>query len=471
MSLKPLWPDFLYKTHQEYGIKWMMEREADTDSCGGLLCDEMGLGKTIEMLGLIAHSPLKKTLIVLPLAVINQWKETAIKSRINVLVFHAKTWKLDSPPFSYKPFLYLIGYESLANNIDDISSIIFDRLVCDEAHRLGVKKIASYIDTPFKIKKVNYNAVSRIVAKSKWFLTATPIVNSTDDVLTLFSLINPRLAKSNVETLMGTYALARTMDQLRSTMPDAPKTPIIQTHKLDFVSKEEEDFYVSIQGSVEKQMSYRENVIIILRLILLLRQLSIHPQVYISSRKNKFAGLATPDWVEPSTKFVKMKELMEQESHEQHKWIVFCHFHEEMEMLEKYFSTLEFVRNIATYSGELSQARKEMALNKVREPFDDGTKTCDILLIQIKAGGVGLNLQEFDRIIFSSPWWTQAAIDQGIGRAVRIGQTKQVIVHNLVLKQEDSVVSKNIDNWMKRIASQKDLENKMALSLADSNIY
>jgi len=140
-----------------------------------------------------------------------------------------------------------------------------------------------------------------------------------------------------------------------------------------------------------------------------------------------------------------------------------------MKMLEQYFSTLDFVRNIATYSGDLDQGDKEAALNKVRAPFD-GSKSCDILLIQIKAGGVGLNLQEFDRIIFSSPWWTQAAIDQGIGRAVRIGQTKQVVVHNLVLKQEDNMVSRNIDSWMKRIACSKDYQNKMALSLADSNI-
>jgi len=68
-----------------------------------------------------------------------------------------------------------------------------------------------------------------------------------------------------------------------------------------------------------------------------------------------------------------------------------------------------------------------------------------VLLIQLKAGGVGLNLQEFDRIIFNSPWWTQAAIDQGVGRAVRIGQKNQVIVHKLMLKQEESGTVRNID--------------------------
>ena len=79
---------------------------------------------------------------------------------------------------------------------------------------------------------------------------------------------------------------------------------------------------------------------------------------------------------------------------------------------------------------------------------------------------MGLNLQEFDRIIFNSPWWTQAAIDQGIGRAVRIGQQKQVIVHNLVLKQEEVNNVRNIDSWMKKIADKKNSANKMVLTLA-----
>jgi SNF2 family DNA or RNA helicase len=160
-----------------------------------------------------------------------------------------------------------------------------------------------------------------------------------------------------------------------------------------------------------------------------------------------------------------MKELMETESKEEHKWIVFCHFHEEMVLLKAYLETCTFIRQIETYSGSMNASQKEAALKKVHEPFAGG-KTCDVLLVQLKAGGVGLNLQIFDRIIFNSPWWTQAAIDQGIGRAVRIGQQKQVVVHNLVLKQEEVNNVRNIDSWMKKIADKKDITNKTILDFA-----
>jgi len=472
-SLKPLWEGFTYKPHQEYGVSWLLNRE-DSLIRGGLLCDEMGLGKTIQMLGLIKESSSHSTLLVAPLAVINQWKDTAELCKIRCFTYNTKknTWELKTKPFLNPRHLYLIGYECLANNIKFIERMTFDRIVCDEAHRLGVKNICNKIASKGVIEKIAFNTVRRICknTNSKWFLTATPVVNSIDDIYTLFALLDKSLVSEKIEMLMSTYALARSMEQLRSSISDAPNAPIIKNHRLDFASQDEENFYVKIQSNVEAQLSYNENALIILRLILMLRQLSIHPQVYIDARKKKMHGIYK-DWLEPSTKFLKIKELMTEESHEHHKWIIFCHFHEEMHLLEKYLQTLDFVRHIETYSGSLDMAEKTSSLKKVREPFVDGSeKRCDILLCQLKAGGVGLNLQEFDRIVFSSPWWTQAAIDQGIGRAVRIGQKNQVIVHNLALKQEESVNVRNIDIWMRRKAEEKEAENRNALDMADRNL-
>lgn len=466
-TLNPLWDGFAYKPHQEYGVRWMLERER-SDLKGGLLCDEMGLGKTIQMLGLIKESGVKKTLLVLPLAVLNQWKDTAIRCRINVLVMIKTTWKLVSNMFPGMPCIYLIGYESLASKISSVEPVQFDRVVFDEAQRLGVNKIAKKIIANKPIDKLNFKTASRIQADSKWFLTATPVVNSEDDVRSLFALLNPKLVNLQLHDLMSEFALARTMEQLRSSIPDAPNKPIIKQHRLEFDSKKEEEFYISIQSNVEKQLAYKENALEVLRLILLLRQLSIHPQVYISARKNMHKIKLT-DWNEASTKFIKTKELIEAESHENHKWIVFCHFHEEMKLLKEYLSTSDKIRYIETYSGSLNSSEKEEALIKVREPFD-GEKKADVLLIQLKAGGVGLNLQEFDRIIFNSPWWTQAAIDQGIGRAVRIGQKNQVVVHKLMLKQEESSTVRNIDIWMRSKAAVKERLNAMALGYANTNL-
>ena len=322
-TFKPLWDGFQYKPHQTYGVEWMLKRERD-EIQGGLLCDEMGLGKTIQMLGLMKESGRKKTLLVAPVSVLNQWSEAAIRCKINVLTPSKTSWKLVSPMFVNSISLYIIGYEALASQISRISTIIFDRVVFDEAQRLGVKDIEKKIVNNKPIDKLNFKTAIQVQASCKWFLTATPVVNSEDDVRSLFAILDRSLVEICIHELMDMYALARTMEQLRSVIPDAPKKPIIIQHKLDFTTKAEEDFYIGIQSNVERQLAFKENALEILRLILLLRQLSIHPQVYIASRKNMHKGqINRPDWEAPSTKFIKTRELIEAESHEHHKWIIF----------------------------------------------------------------------------------------------------------------------------------------------------
>ena len=469
-TLQPLWDGFSYKPHQEYGVNWLLKRE-NADIKGGVLCDEMGLGKTIQMLGLINESPLNKTLLVAPLAVLDQWRLTAERCKIRCFTFDTKkmTWILKTKLFSSGKNLFLIGYECLGNNISLLSTSKYDRIICDEAHRLGVKNIRAKLATSAVIEKLAFNSIRRMVAPSKWFLTATPVVNSEDDIYSLFGLLNKSLINEPIDELMGTYALARSMEQLRASIEDAPKEAIIKNHRLDFASEKEEQFYTQIQTNVEAQLMYNENALIVLRLIMMLRQLSIHPQVYIEARKKKVKGVYE-DWLTASTKFLKIKQLLEEEKDKPHKWIIFCHFHTEMTLLQTYLGECDFVRHIETYSGSLNMDEKANALNKVRDPFGPDEKKCDILLIQLKAGGVGLNLQEFDRIIFSSPWWTQAAIDQGIGRAIRIGQKNQVVVHNLTLKQEETTSVRNIDKWMKSKAQEKEAMNGAILEMADRNV-
>ena len=57
-----------------------------------------------------------------------------------------------------------------------------------------------------------------------------------------------------------------------------------------------------------------------------------------------------------------------------------------------------------------------------------------VFLISLKAGGTGLNLTGADVVIHYDPWWNLAAQNQATDRAHRIGQTRQVTVFKLILK-------------------------------------
>jgi SNF2 family DNA or RNA helicase len=64
-----------------------------------------------------------------------------------------------------------------------------------------------------------------------------------------------------------------------------------------------------------------------------------------------------------------------------------------------------------------------------------------VFIIQIKAGGVGLNLQEATRVYITTPSWNPATELQAIGRAHRTGQTNEVIVRRLVYTGEEALPS------------------------------
>ncbi len=68
--------------HQKQGLAWLRDREKGRKR-GGILADDMGLGKTIQMLALILANPPttkpKTTLIVAPVALLDQWKEEILE--------------------------------------------------------------------------------------------------------------------------------------------------------------------------------------------------------------------------------------------------------------------------------------------------------------------------------------------------------------------------------------------------------
>ena len=440
-----MWQGFEYKPHQIVGIQWMIERDK------GILADEMGLGKTIQMLGLIKNSAKSHTCLIAPLAVLDQWKATAEKSSIRCYSLENGTWILKTKMFPNASSLYICSYETAQRNVKNIQIMKFDRLVCDEAHRLS------------NPKTINFRTIGCIDTKMLWFLTATPIVNSIKDIQSLFQLLG--IEDADVYEEAPTYILARTMDDLRKIIPDAPKEAISITHNLDFLTSEEAEFYRGIQGNLLNKLTYGHiGSLEKLSLLLRLRQLSIHPNVYVMMKRKHNVYLKLYEG--PSAKFQHITNLINTENDKKHKWIIFCHFHEEMIMLKDLLEPFEFIRHVGIYSGKLKSDERTKLLDIMKGDFTDERNT-DVLLIQLQSGGVGLNLQEFDRIIFSGPWWTQAMMNQAIGRAVRIGQKNQVIVHHLHLNEEKTM---NIDKMMNERAKEKGALNEKILSMANRSI-
>ena len=166
----------------------------------------------------------------------------------------------------------------------------------------------------------------------------------------------------------------------------------------------------------------------------------------------------------PSSKLEKIKEIIQTDNMNSdaegavadkvHKYIVFCQFNDEMSLIREFLMKEGLVadENILLYNGSMNQAEREAVLKRSK-----ATTETTVLLLQLQAGGVGLNLQEYDRIIFVSPWWTSALMDQAIARAVRMGQKEIVHVYHLRLAAESATAGDaiNIDELVNAKAEEK----------------
>lgn len=470
-SLTPLWEDFNFKPHQLFGVNWLKDRETSAPF-GGILCDEMGLGKTIQIISLVKEDTLMKepvtnNLLIAPVAVLMQWSDIAQKSGISVYQCGKKrTWEILGALRPAAPKLFIIGYESARLKPDLLMSKSWHRLICDEAHRLGSGKSC-------------FPIIQKLECKHRWFLTATPIINSLKDLKNILELIGVKDAyqlTSNIEAIkpiLSSIVLARTMEQLRVFNRDVPLPPEIQTIALPFKTEEEGDFYRGMTGGIVRRWKALETdkgpsgaPLLKLQLFLRLRQLSLHPQIYIQARREALgSGYTRPNWDGDSTKFVAIRKLIADDPG--HKWIIFCHFHPEMSLLEQMLAKdPKMISSIAKYSGDLTFQQRKSVIDASHNALSHD-KDSHVLLIQLQSGGVGLNLQHFDRIIFTGPWWTSALMEQAIGRAVRIGQRNIVKVYHLCLEEESTI---NIDKTITEKAKAKGELCRQVLANACSSI-
>ncbi|KAF2485484.1 SNF2 family N-terminal domain-containing protein [Neohortaea acidophila] len=184
-------------------------------TAGGILADDMGLGKTIEMIALLAADKEKSgqkchTLIVAPLSVLSNWK-TQIEthchenSKLSVYIHHG-AGRVASAPADFQQYdVVVTTYQTLATEYmpkgknsaskqperklrsSGLYSVHWNRVILDEGHvvRNPVSKVAG--------------AVTALLARSKWALTGTPIVNSLKDLYSLLRFIGITGGLENLE--------------------------------------------------------------------------------------------------------------------------------------------------------------------------------------------------------------------------------------------------------------------------------
>ena len=384
--------------HQRVGVDWLLTRENAREPRGGFLCDEMGLGKTIQILETMRQNPLKRTLIVVPKSIVTQWKDECLRFDMSVSVYDGPKRVLD-PNSS----IVLVPYSVIM----DLDRSSWDRIILDEGHEIRNPKTKAF------------KALCRMSASVRWVLSGTPIFNSMRDFVTLCSFvgITAGTVAREFDQIRDKYVLRRTKDTSNMSFENI---------ELDMYDEERElytEAFLAGQGFI-REKGHAANTMEMLECLLRVRQVMIWPQTYIDGMAQK-NSTDSELFVGRSKKHEMLLQMLE--AHPTEKALIFTQFTGETDRLQ----TLLIDHNFPVYrldGGVDTHERVERIENFKRGPHNS------VFLIQIRAGGVGLNLQEASRVYIMSPAWNPATELQAIGRSHRTGQTRHVMVKKFLYR-------------------------------------
>ncbi|MER7812592.1 DEAD/DEAH box helicase [Streptomyces sp900116325] len=366
-----------------------------------ILGDEMGLGKTVQAIAALAHLSARGEthfLVVCPASVLINWaREVRARSTLRVLPLHGPERQEAFAEWHERGGVALTTFDALhtlpaARDGGKRPGM----LVVDEAH---------YVKNP---------ATRRSRAVSGWaghtervlFLTGTPMENRVEEFRSLVRHLQPELAPSISTThgVAGSHAFRRAV---------APA----------YLRRNQEDVLTELPAlvQVDEWEEFSE------------ADLAVYREAVAAGQfmRMRRAAYARP---ETSAKLNRLRELVTEAAGNGLKVVVFSYFREVLATVQEALGEGAF----GPVSGNVPAAR--------RQELIDGFSAVDghaVLLSQIQAGGVGLNMQAASVVILCEPQIKPTMEHQAVARAHRMGQIRTVQVHRLLAT--DSVDQRMLD--------------------------
>jgi len=448
------------RPYQSEGYQWMQLLQEN--HFGGCLADDMGLGKTIQTLTLLLSAKGKvngenfeaeepdqpksnkptltqlnifdqvdiskdqsspTSLIVMPTSLIHNWEEEIKKFTPDLKCFKFIGQNRPKDIGIFKEFdIVLTTYGIVRNDLEVFQTYKFFYLILDESQ---------YIKNPDS--KI-YKAVNELKSKHRLVLTGTPIENSLTDLWAQINFLNKGLLgnlrffkrefvqpiekntdpekKNKLQQFIQPFVLRRTKHQVARDLPDKFESVIFcdMTEEQKSIYEEEKS---KIRNSIMEKIEKTDDKPTILAIEGLnkLRQIANHPV------------LVDPDYRDQSGKYDEITRNIENLIAENHKVLIFSAYVKHLNLFAAFLEQNQYPFSMLTGSTK----NRDRVISEFQQSDEK-----NVFLIQIKAGGVGLNLTEADYVFIIDPWWNPAVEEQAINRTHRIGQDKKVMVYRFI---------------------------------------
>lgn len=425
------------RPYQLHGVAWLQYLREH--HLAGILADDMGLGKTAQAL---AHILIEKqagrldkpALIVLPTSLVFNWQAEAQRMAPSLRVLALQgAQRAENFAQMAEVDIVLTTYPLLWRDLAVLEQQEFHLLILDEAQT--VKNASSR----------GADAVRRLRARHRLCITGTPLENNLGELWTQFDFLMPgflgdmrsftRLWRKpievNGETLRAQllarrvrpFILRRRKDEVASELP--AKTEVIKRLRLQ---GQQRDLYESVRVAADDQIrkilqrkGFSGSQITILDALLKLRQVCCDPYL--------LKGSKTPDTMERA-KLEMLSDMLPSLVAEGRRILVFSQFTEMLDLIAVQLEKLSLP--FLSLTGKTPVAQRGDVVARFQNQVAQDAPP--IMLISLKAGGVGLNLTAADTVIHMDPWWNPAVEEQATSRAHRIGQDKNVFVYKLVVE-------------------------------------
>jgi SNF2 family DNA or RNA helicase len=391
------WPRPLFP-YQRTGVRALLGNSSL------LLADEMGLGKTIQAIAalrcLFAAGETRGALIVAPAGMVLQWRRElrlwAPELRIFTVMGDARSratmWRAEAQVFiaAYETVLADLGLGARGYRQWAV-------IVIDEAQR--IKNSGAAIS----------RAVKRLPRERSWALSGTPLENRVDDLISVLDFVapgrfEPGIFVSGLRRLLGDVQLRRRRVEVLHDLPPKLSTEILlhlEPRQRATYERAERDGIVRLAAlGIDLRISH------VLELILRLKQIC------------NFCPTTGA-----SAKLVDLRERLAKVVANGQRALVFSQFAAEP------FGVKRLARELAEHdplvlTGELAQDARAEILREFERNHDR-----KVLLLSLRAGGIGLNLTAASYVFHFDRWWNPAVETQAEDRAHRIGQVRPVHVY------------------------------------------
>ena len=392
-----------------------------------LLADDMGLGKTVQTLAamriLRSRGEVKSCMVVAPGSVLNQWRQEITKwaPELSAIIIRGpaaeRSWQ-----WKAKKDVTLVSYDVLrqdANGVANLSTSggAWGVVVADEAQRIKNRNDTSA-------------AVKSVLRERSWALTGTPIENREEELASIMEFVDYDRMNPDKRYFPGMELLNRHKEvQLRrkksEVLDDLP--PKLETKLTIELGRSQDASYKKAEeeGIVYlKSLGTEVRIRHILELIARLKQICNFDPV-----------------TGESSKLDDIRERLAQLSEQGHKALVFSQYANEAFGVK---AAAGFLRefNPVILTGETPLEERPMAIDRFKSRDEH-----KVMVISLRAGGLGLNLQEASYVFHLDRWWNPAVERQAEDRAHRLGQTVKV---NAIKYSCVGTIEERIDRILER---------------------